>query len=245
MPLPTRLSRGSRRGAVTILTAVGGLVLLASPALAHVSVSPETAPAGSSIELSFRVPNEESNASTSEVTVQIPTDHPIAQVLVKPVPGWTSTTQTTTLTTPLVTDDGSFTSVVSQITWRGGRIAPGGYQDFDVSVDPLPDQPGQLVFKALQTYTNGDVVRWIDVQQPGQDEPEHPAPTLTLTASPSTPSMAGSMAPGMTPSMRGAPTAHAASSSSSWPGVVAVVGLAVGLVALLLAGWGLRRRPPA
>ena len=51
-----------------------------------------------------------------------------------------------------------------------------------VLVGAGPTRPGQVAFKALQTYSNGDVVRWIDVQQPGQPEPDHPAPVLTLTA---------------------------------------------------------------
>jgi len=50
--------------------------------------------------------------------------------------------------------------------WSGGRIAPGQFQDFSVSADPLPQGVSQLAFKAIQTYSNGDVVRWIDVPQP-------------------------------------------------------------------------------
>jgi hypothetical protein len=39
-----------------------------------------------------------------------------------------------------------------------------------------------LEFKAVQTYDNGDVVRWIESTPPGGAEPEHPAPVLTLTS---------------------------------------------------------------
>ena len=70
---------------------------------------------------------------------------------------------------------------MSEVTWRGGQILPGQYQDFSVSADPLPAGVSQLAFKAIQTYSNGDVVRWIDLPQPGQPAPEHPAPVLTLT----------------------------------------------------------------
>ena len=37
-------------------------------------------------------------------------------------------------------------------------------------------------FKALQTYTNGEVERWIDDWPAGAPEPEHPAPVLEVTA---------------------------------------------------------------
>jgi uncharacterized protein YcnI len=167
-----------------LLTAAGAglwLLVLAIPAFAHVTISPESAAQGSTTELTFRVPNEEAKANVTELQIKVPTDHPIAQFLVKPVPGWTITVQTVTLAKPLVTD-GSFTSAVSEVTWTGGKILPGQYQDFSVSADPLPSGVSQLVFKAIQTYSNGDVVRWIDLPQAGQPEPAHPAPILTLTA---------------------------------------------------------------
>ena len=40
----------------------------------------------------------------------------------------------------------------------------------------------KLVFKTLRTYADGDVVRWIEEQAPGGEEPEHPAPALELAA---------------------------------------------------------------
>jgi hypothetical protein len=41
-----------------------------------------------------------------------------------------------------------------------------------------------VAFKAIQTYSNGDVVRWIDPVVAGQAAPGHPTPILTLTATP-------------------------------------------------------------
>jgi periplasmic copper chaperone A len=210
--------------------ALGFVVLMSGQASAHVAVSPDTVPEGSSTELTFRVPNEESSTYTSKIAIQIPTVHPIAQVLAKPVPGWTVTTRTVRLAKPLVTDDGTFTSAVSEIIWSGGRIAPGEYQDFALSADPLPDTPTELVFKTLQTYSNGEVVRWIDVQQAGQDEPEHPAPVLSVTGSTSN---TGQMAmPAAT---------RDGTSTKTWPGLVAALSLALAVVAVVLSGWALRR----
>jgi hypothetical protein len=39
-------------------------------------------------------------------------------------------------------------------------IKPGQFQEFDVSLGPLPNVD-QLVFKALRYYSDGDTVRWI------------------------------------------------------------------------------------
>ncbi len=198
-----------------------GVVLLAGTAFAHVTITPTAAPAGSTTELTFRVPNEETKAATVELQVRVPTAHPIAQFLVKPVPGWTSNVQTVTLAKPVVTDDGSFATAVSEVTWTGGKIQPGQYQDFSVSVDPLPTGVGQLVFKAIQTYSNGDVVRWIDLSQPGQPEPAHPAPVLTLTTG-TTADPVADPAPG--------------SGSDSTALALGAAGLAAGLLGLAAGG---------
>ncbi|HEY0937522.1 MAG TPA: YcnI family protein, partial [Trebonia sp.] len=181
-PRCARRGRGAARVLVVLGGAAAGLLALAGTAFAHVTITPGSAPQGSTAELTFKVPNEESKAATVELQLQVPTARPIAQFLVKPVPGWSVTVQTVTLPKPVVTDDGSFGTAVSEVTWKGGTIKPGEFQDFSVSADPLPSGIGQLVFKAVQTYSNGDVVRWIDLPQPGQPEPEHPAPVLTLTS---------------------------------------------------------------
>ena len=91
---------------------------------------------------------------------------------------------TVRLAHPVETDDGQIGVAASEITWTAtsGGIAPGQYEDFDVAVGTMPDVVGTLVFKALQTYSNGEVVRWIEVPDVLDESPENPAPSLTLTA---------------------------------------------------------------
>lgn len=161
-----------------------GLVLLAAPGRAHVTVDPGTATQGGYTALSFRVPNETDSTATTEVRVFLPTDHPLASVSVKPHPGWHARVRTAKLAEPISTDDGEVTEGVASITWTADSpqdaLQPGEYDEFEVAVGPLPET-SSLVFKALQTYSDGTVVRWIDPPAAeGQPEPEHPAPTLTL-----------------------------------------------------------------
>jgi uncharacterized protein YcnI len=149
---------------LAVVTAVTAVLLLAAPAQAHVTVNPSEAPKGGFTKLSFRVPNEK-DVATIKVEVALPTDVTIAEVSTRPVPGWTVAADKT------------------RITWSGGTIEPGQFQEFDVSVGPLPDSVDRIVFKALQTYADGEVVRWIDdPPAAGAAEPDHPAPVLTLTA---------------------------------------------------------------
>lgn len=157
------------------------LVMSASAAVAHVSISPSDAPQGGFEKLSFRVPNEQDDAATVKVEIQFPADHPIAFVTIEPLPGWTYEVTKTKLAAPLKTEDGEVSEAVSTVTWSGGQIKPGEFGEFSVSAGPLPTDATTLEFKAIQTYDNGDVTRWIEPTPPSGEEPERPAPTLTLT----------------------------------------------------------------
>jgi len=169
-----------RRILAAIGITVAVLALTAGTAAAHVSIQPDEAPQGGYATVSLQVPNEEANATTTQVLVTMPEDHPLASVSVEPVPGWTITPQKEQLAKPIATDDGQITEAVTRVTYSGGQIAPGQFQRFPISIGPLPTDTDHLVFKAVQTYSDGTEVRWIEEAAPGADEPEHPAPTLTL-----------------------------------------------------------------
>ncbi|MBI3257565.1 MAG: DUF1775 domain-containing protein, partial [Actinobacteria bacterium] len=76
--------------------------------------------------------------------------------------------------------------VVSAVTWTADTpedaIKPGEFDEFNISLGPLPSDVDTLTFKALQTYANGEVVRWIEAARTDDAEPERPAPVLMLTA---------------------------------------------------------------
>ncbi len=164
------------------------VALGASTAVAHVSVSPGSAPRGGFAVLSFNVPNEEPNANTVKLEVFLPTRFPIASVSTQPMTGWTVAVEKTKLAKPITTDDGQVTEAVSAITWTAteGGLKPGEFDLFTISAGPLPTRTSRLVFKAIQTYSDGTVVSWIEPTVKGAPEPEHPAPVLTLTKAAST-----------------------------------------------------------
>jgi uncharacterized protein YcnI len=145
-----------------------------------VTISPASAPKGSDAVLAFNVPDESDTLSTTQVAIFFPTDNPIAEALVEPIPGWTAKVATMKVTKAIQTDAGPVTEAVKSVTWSGGNIVPGDFQQFTVSVG-LPDA-SSLEFKALQTYSDGSVTHWIEETPAGGPEPEHPAPVLTLTA---------------------------------------------------------------
>jgi uncharacterized protein len=220
-----------------VFAIVAGVVGLASPAWAHVSIKPSEAAKGSFATVAVQVPNETQDANTTQVELVMPEDHPIASVSVQPVPGWQVATETTKPAQPLQSDDGEVTEVVSRITWSGGSIAPGQFQQFLVSMGPLPEDTDTLVFKALQTYDNGDVVRWIEETPASGQEPEHPAPELTLTAA------SGDEHGGTTETTAASGSAADESSSSddSDSNGLAIAALVVGIVAIVVGGAALAR----
>jgi periplasmic copper chaperone A len=213
------------------------LTVLAWPAVAfaHVTVDPTSAPRGAGdVVLTFRVPNEMPRASVVGLRVQFPSLHPIAVVSPLAMSGWTVTTKSVRLTTPIKTDDGTFTTVVSEVDWTGGSIAVGQFGEFTVLAQGLPDDTGQLVFRALQQYSNGQSVAWIDVPTKGDPDPEHPAPVLTLTS--------GAAASGTTttapaPAASGSTALTASDKTSNWPAVVALIVAGFAIVLALLTLW--------
>ncbi|MFF0291151.1 YcnI family protein [Streptomyces sp. NPDC005262] len=225
-----------RAGAVAALAAAGVLTA-AGVAFAHVTVHPDSYAKGATDGvLTFRVPNEEDTADTTKVQVFLPTDHPVMGVLVTRQDGWTAKVTTTRLKTPVKTDDGTITDAVSQITWSGGRIRSGEYQDFDVAFGQLPDDTDQLGFKTLQTYSDGKVVRWIEEPRKGAEEPESPVPVLKLTAG-----TAGDENAPMTASSSEAKAADEAPNSDSTARGLGIAGLVAGVMGLVAAGVAIAR----
>jgi uncharacterized protein YcnI len=222
---------------VAAVSALAGLAvtLAAGAASAHVTANPSTAEPGSYSKVSFRVPNEEKSADTTKLEVDLPADHPIASVSVRPVPGWKIKVEKTKLATPLKVEGGELTEAVSKITWSGGKITPGEFQEFDVSMGPLPTGVDRLMFKAAQTYSDGDVVNWNQDPGNGGQEPEHPAPTIHLVA-------AASGANAKDASTRVTEADSPASPDDGTARLLGGLGLGFGVVGLAVGVYGLTRR---
>ena len=244
--------------------AVVGLVLVAGPASAHVTVGADDNHQGASDSvLTFRVPNEEDAATTVKVVVTFPTKDPLPSVKPGPKPGWTVTTKTVTFATPIKTDDGTLTSGVGQVTWTAKSAADGipvgGFDSFTVLVGPLPDQATELAFPTTQTYSDGKTVAWIEPTPAGGTAPEHPAPVLALapaaagsdagtSASPTASADAGAAgasaaatpaasAAADAPAVSAASTGEFASKSDVSTGrTLGLVGLVLGALGLLVGG---------
>jgi uncharacterized protein len=229
-----------------ILTSAATVAALSLPAVAHahVTVQPKTAAAGAYVVEDVRVPNETDDAVTTKVAVQFPKG--FAEASYQMVPGWSVKVVKEKLATPVKTDDGEITEGVKTITWtatsKADGIAPGQFQDFPLSVQ-IPGNAGDtLTFKALQTYSDGTVARWI-----GAPDADKPAPQVQVTAAADDHQATAAPAGGGTATTENAsaPAVATSSADDSDSNTLAIIALIVGALGLVAGGAGLvsaRRR---
>ena len=225
---------------VILGVAVGALVCAwAAPAAAHVTIEPSSVPQGGTATISFVVPNESSGARTDRVQIVFPPPpDAIASVSVEAMPGWHFALKTQKLTTPIQTDNGPIDDVVTSITWTANSIATAigldEFARFTINADGIPDKTDQLVFRAVQSYSDGKTVRWVDPVTPGGPEAEHPTPILQLTAP------VDATATTAPPAASGGSTV--ASTEDNSARALGVIAVALGAVALVVATGAFMRR---
>jgi uncharacterized protein YcnI len=160
---------------VSALAAFAAALAVAAAAQAHVTVHPNALPASGFQVINIRIPNEEDKASTTKLVVQFPPGFPDASW--QPVGGgWKASITFRKLAKPVIVEGEKLTEEVNTVTFTGGKLAPGQYMEFPLSVATPSTAGAVLTFKAVQTYSNGDIVRWIGA--PGTDTP---APQVLLT----------------------------------------------------------------
>jgi len=173
------LTRASAALAAVVMMGVG------TAAYAHIPVSSTDAVRGAeSAKLVFRVPTESETARTTSVSIALPTKTPFASVTPEVKPGWKIAIDTRKLPKPTKVGEFTLTKAVHSVTWTtdGDGIPADQFDEFALAVGPIPDVD-KIPFVAVQTYSDGQVVTWDQVQK-GDAEPEHPAPTLQLAAAP-------------------------------------------------------------
>jgi hypothetical protein len=221
-----------------VLVPALALVAIAAPAWAHVAFDPDEAAPGTIVSLTLRAAHEREGIGMTRVELFFPEDVEIPVVETPQVPGWT-----TTAAAPIDA------TAPAQLTWEGGPALD--TVELPLTIGPLPDAPGRLQFKVLQTYANGDVDRWISEWPLGAPEPDQPGPVLDLvegapgtvppTSDPTTPT-----SPPETPTSAPPTTATAPAGDDEEGDGVAVLPIALGVI--VVGGgafwWWLRRRRP-
>jgi uncharacterized protein YcnI len=152
-----------RRLVLAALTASFAVLVISPSAFAHFEIKPKRGDPSDARAFTFSIENEMSDASTVRLDVQLPAG--VAFLGARSLGGW-RLARTASAGGPRT------------ISFRARRpLGPGeATQEFVVSLR-MPKAPGAtLAFKGVQTYDNGEKVRWIG--PPGSDEP---APTVRIS----------------------------------------------------------------
>jgi uncharacterized protein YcnI len=212
---------------ITLAAAAAAVLLTPLSAPAHVTLQPRQAPADSFVRLNVRVPNERDNASTRKVHVQFPPG--VLALSYEPVDGWRIAVTKRKLDQPAELHGEPVTEEIDEVSFtaqHGATIRPGQFRDFGLSLR-TPAKPNRaLTFKALQTYSGGEVVRWI-----GPPDSEEPAAQVRLIAA-----AQEGQAPDGPPTASAVPAAAATDDDGPSTALV-IVALVVGGLGLL-AGLG-------
>jgi periplasmic copper chaperone A len=220
------------QGALGLL---GAAALLApASAGAHVTVQPGQQPAGEFFKFGVRVPTERDNASTTQIRVQMPPGWYFLNY--EPRAGWDISIVKEKLDPPVEQFGEEVTEQVKELRIKAAAgnkgIEPGQFEEFFFSGGPVPGKPGTDVkYKAIQTYSSGEVVRWID------EDPEAESPASTVTAIDAEATDPVRLASAVTDQSAGSEDESDDDFASKGLGIAAliagVLGLLLGLVALL------------
>ncbi|WP_328429374.1 DUF1775 domain-containing protein [Streptomyces sp. NBC_00443] len=239
MPRPTLLTRRLRRTGALTAVAFAVAVTFVGPAAAHTEVEAEGARAlDQNVALTFTAESESASAGISKLEVILPEGIAPADITFKEGPkGW------------------KFAATSRGYTLSGVKLAVGEDAEYVVSVRQLPDAES-LVFKTLQSYSDGQVDRWIELEEESGGDGHghgHPAPRLELKAaapgakvvSP-TPSEEPTTEEPATPSTApSTPSAQAAADDTEGDDGMPValpIGIGAAVVVLGAGAWWLRSR---
>jgi uncharacterized protein YcnI len=226
--------------AAPIIAAILAVLVAAPVAVAHVTLNPREWEAGGFARFAVRVPNERDEGDTTKVVMQFPEQ--VISATFQPIPGWDRSVKMAQLDEPIDDEGEQITERIDTVTWTGGRIRPGEFQEFGVSFR-VPEEPGTaLAFPSVQTYSNpNEVVRWI-----GPEDADTPAPTVTILEPAPEEGAAAEEEATPAPTQPAAATTEESDESGGSDTlsiialIVGVAGLAAGVTALL--GRGRRRQ---
>jgi uncharacterized protein YcnI len=229
---------------LSVAIAAGTLIAIAVPlsASAHVTITPNTAQAGTYALLTFKVPNESATAVTNTFEVDLPTDTPFTSVSYVPVAGWTTDVIASTLRKPVTVGENQIKQAVTRVIWTaqpGAEIKAGQLQLFPLSVGAVPDT-GKITLKAQQTYSDGTIAKWTETGA----NAEEPAPILYINDSPPAAVEPAAGQPTMTSQTTMSPGSMtmATSSNDTLARGLGIGGLVLGAIGIVLAVVATRRR---
>ncbi|GIJ24097.1 YcnI family copper-binding membrane protein [Micromonospora lutea] len=223
--------RVAQLGALGLFTAAA-VALTATPAAAHVTVSPSVTTAGAYTVLTFGVPHGCDTSATTKVSIRIPEQ--IVSVTPTVNSNWAVQKVMAELNPPIKDSHGNeVTQRVTEVVYTAKTPLPADLRDtFELSLK-LPDTVGEtLAFPAVQTCEQGETP-WVEMPAAGQnpDELQYPAPSFVLTAKADADNAEASVQP----------VSQTTEESTGGTGVLSWIALVLGALGLVAGGLALLR----
>jgi uncharacterized protein YcnI len=155
---------------------------LSFTAAAHVTVRPQSAPAGAYTEIVFTVPHGCGESPTTGIRITIPDDAIVAKPQMKP--GWSAYVRTRKLDKPVKMLHGKeATEAVTEVEWVGGSLPNDVYDTFGLLIR-LPQTPGTVAYFPVEQTCQSGVHHWVEIPAAGQSghDLNEPAPSIRLEA---------------------------------------------------------------
>ncbi|MGW5639809.1 DUF1775 domain-containing protein [Streptomyces sp. NPDC003832] len=226
-----------RRTGVLGAVALTAVVATAGSAAAHADVEAKGARAlDQNAELVFTAASESASAGISKLEVVLPEGINPEDITYESGPdGW------------------ELAATSRGYTVSGPKLAVGTDVEYVVTVRQLPDTK-TLIFKTLQTYSDGQVDRWIEEEEESGGDGHghgHPAPRLELKAAapgaesvsptpteePTSAAPSAGPAAGGTPDQESATPAAAAGQDDDGMSVAVPIGIGAAVLVALAGGW--------
>jgi uncharacterized protein YcnI len=201
-----------------LAVAAAAALALSAPASAHIQVRPATVAPGDPVLFSLLVPGERDDAQTTQITLQMPKD--VLPFSWQDMPGWKRTVKLKP------------NQSIDTVTWTG-KLAKDGLAQFQFLAG-TPEKGDQIVWKALQHYSDGETVRWI-----GAPDSDNPAAVTKISASAAKENAGGEGDEAAPKAAAAAPAPAKAADDSPLPLILSIVALALGAAALAIT---LRKR---
>ncbi|MCW2961283.1 MAG: hypothetical protein JWM25_1004 [Thermoleophilia bacterium] len=154
-------------------------LVAATSATAHVSVSTNNPTAGGYGLLTVSVPHGCEGAATNKLEIKVPDG--VTSYAPERNPFWTSKVTSKKLDTPIDGGHGEkITESIDTVVYTAKTPLPDGELDLLPASIKFPDTEGPLYFPIVQTCVGGGTAPWNQIPEEGGDEPESPAPSVTL-----------------------------------------------------------------
>lgn len=135
-----------------LILMIGALSIFAGAASAHVTIGPKETSQGAYEMFTVKVPSEKADVTTTKIQVLIPEEVNITRF--EPKPGWNYEIEKDSAD--------KITSVIW--TTEGEGLSATEFGQFNMN-GKVGDEATEIVWKAIQTYSDGSVVEWVEAQE--------------------------------------------------------------------------------